>query len=87
MWAAGVRASRLAAGLAERRAELDGEITGDPTTLLELSGLGSFEMAADTSDPTAITDYALERVRRLIGAYAEARTARATPTSPPIACC
>jgi hypothetical protein len=28
-------------------------------------------MPADTSDPTAITDYALERVRRLIGAYAE----------------
>lgn len=28
-------------------------------------------MPADTSDPTVITDYALERVRRLIGAYAE----------------
>ena len=60
-----------AASLAERVAELDGEITGDPTKLLELSGLGSFEMPADTSDPTVITDYALERVRRLIGAYAE----------------
>ena len=63
---------RQAAGaLAERIAELDGAITGDPSLLLELSGLGSFEMPADTSDPTAITDYALERVRRLIGAYAE----------------
>ncbi len=63
---------QAAAALAERIAELDGAITGDPTLLLELSGLGSFEMPADTSDPTAITDYALERVRRLIGAYAEA---------------
>ena len=63
---------RQAAGaLAERIAELDGAITGDPTLLLELSGLGSFGMPADTADPTAITDYALKRVRRLIGAYAE----------------
>jgi ferritin-like protein len=53
-------------------AELDGAITGHPTKLLELSGLGSFEMPADTSDPAAITEYALERVRRVIGAYAEA---------------
>jgi ferritin-like protein len=68
-----VEIHRQAAGaLAERIAELDGAITGDPTMLLELSGLGSFEMPADTSDATAITDYALERVRRLIGAYAEA---------------
>jgi ferritin-like protein len=62
---------QAAAALAERVAELDGAITGDPTKLLELSGLGSFEMPADASDPAAITDYALERVRRLIGAYAE----------------
>ena len=62
---------QAAAALAERIAELDGAITGDPTTLLELSELGSFEMPADTADPTAITDYALKRVRRLIGAYAE----------------
>ena len=63
---------QAAAALAERIAELDGAITGDPTLLLELSGLGSFGMPADAADPTAITDYALERVRRLIGAYAEA---------------
>ena len=60
-----------AAALAERVAELDGAITGDPTKLLELSGLGSFEMPGDTSDPGAITNYALERVRQMIGAYAE----------------
>jgi ferritin-like protein len=76
-----------AASLAERVAELDGEITGDPTKLLELSGLGSFEMPADTSDPTVITDYALERVRRLIGAYARPWPAPATPTSSATACC
>lgn len=29
-------------------------------------------MPAHASDPAAITDYALERVRRLIGAYGEA---------------
>jgi ferritin-like protein len=39
---------------------------------VELSKLGSFELPADSSDPAAITDYALERVRGLIGAYAEA---------------
>jgi ferritin-like protein len=63
---------QAAAALAERVAELDGAITGDPTRLLDLSGLGSFQLPADTSDPAAVTDYALERVRRLIGAYAEA---------------
>jgi ferritin-like protein len=58
--------------LADRVAELDGAITGDPTKLVELSGRGPFDLPADTSDPAAITDYALERVRGLIGAYAEA---------------
>jgi ferritin-like protein len=58
--------------LADRVAELDGAITGDPTKLVELSRLGPFELPADPSDPAAITDYALERVRGLIGTYAEA---------------
>ena len=58
--------------MAERVAELGGAITGDPTKLIELGGLGPFDVSADTSDPTAITDYALEQVRRLISAYAEA---------------
>jgi ferritin-like protein len=58
--------------LADRVAELDGAITGDPTKLVELSKLGPFELPTDTSDPAAITDYALGRVRGLIGAYAEA---------------
>jgi ferritin-like protein len=58
--------------LAERVAELDGAITADPSKLVELSKLGPFELPADTSDPAAITEYALERVRWLIGAYAEA---------------
>ena len=61
-----------AAALAGRVAELDGAITGDPALLVELSGLGAFELAADPSDPAAITDYALERVRGLIGAYGDA---------------
>jgi ferritin-like protein len=39
---------------------------------VELSKLGPFELPADTSDPTAITDYALQRLRGLIGAHAEA---------------
>lgn len=60
------------AALADRVAELNGAITGDPTKVVELSGLGPFELPADTSDPAAITDYALERVRGLIGAYSEA---------------
>jgi ferritin-like protein len=60
------------AALADRVAELDGAITGDPTKVVELSGLGPFELPADTSDAAAITDYALERVRGLIGAYSEA---------------
>jgi ferritin-like protein len=60
------------ADLADRVAELNGAITGDPTKVVELSGLGPFELPADTSDPAGITDYALERVRGLIGAYAEA---------------
>jgi ferritin-like protein len=59
------------AALAGRMAELDGAITGDPTKLVQLSGLGPFELPADTSDPAAITNYALERVRGLIGAYGE----------------
>ena len=58
--------------MADRVAELGGAITGDPTKLIELGGLGPFDVPADTSDPTAITDYALEQVRRLISAYAEA---------------
>jgi ferritin-like protein len=78
---------QASATLADRVAELGGAITGDPTKLVELSGLGPFEMPADTSDPTAITDYALERVRRLIGAYAEILDRPATPTSSPTACC
>lgn len=60
------------AALADRVAELNGAITGDPTKVVELSGLGPFELPANTSDPAAITDYALERVRGLIGAYSEA---------------
>jgi ferritin-like protein len=76
-----------AATLAERVAELDGAITGDPTRLLELSGLGSFEVPADTSDPTAITDYALERARRLIGAYAEAMDRTRDADELTTACC
>jgi ferritin-like protein len=60
------------AALAGRVAELGGAITGDPTKVVELSRPGPFELPADTSDPAAITDYALERVRRLIGAYGEA---------------
>jgi len=63
---------RAGAALADRVAELDGAITGDPTKVVELSALGPFELPADTSDPAAITDYALGRVRGLIGAYAEA---------------
>jgi len=58
--------------LADRVAELDGPITGDPIKLVELSRLDRFELPADTADPAAITDYTLERVRGLIGAYAEA---------------
>jgi ferritin-like protein len=42
------------------------------TKVVELSRLGPFELPTDTSDPAAITDYALERVRGLIGAYGEA---------------
>ena len=53
-------------------AELGGAITGDPTKVVELSRLGPFELPADTSDPAAITDSALQRVRGLIGAYGEA---------------
>jgi hypothetical protein len=33
--------------------------------------LGPFRLPAETSDPAAITDYALERVRGLIGIYGE----------------
>jgi hypothetical protein len=67
------------AALAVRVAELGG--AGDPTELVELSRLGPFELPADTSNPAAITDYALERVRGLIGAYGEAlgRTSRWRP--------
>jgi ferritin-like protein len=63
---------QAAAALAGRVAELDGAITGDPSLLIEVSGLSAFELPADPSDPAAITDYALERVRELIGAYGEA---------------
>jgi ferritin-like protein len=63
---------QAAAALAGRVAELDGAITGDPSLLIEVSGLSAFELPADPSDPAAITDYALERVRGLIGAYGEA---------------
>jgi ferritin-like protein len=60
------------AALAGRVAELGGAITADPTQFAERSGLGPFQLPADTSDPAAITDYALERVRGLIGIYGEA---------------
>jgi ferritin-like protein len=63
---------QAAAALAGRVAELDGAITGDPALLVKLSALAEFELAADPSDPAAITDYALERVRGLIGAYGDA---------------
>lgn len=63
---------QASAALADRVAELGGAITGDPTAVVELSGLGPFELPADTSDPATITDYALERVRALIGAYGDA---------------
>lgn len=63
---------RAAAALAGRVAELGGAITGDPTKVVGLSRLGPFELPADASNPAAITDYALERVRALIGAYGEA---------------
>jgi ferritin-like protein len=58
--------------LADRVAELDGAITGDPIKLVELSRLDRFELPADTAVPAAITDNTLERMRGLIGAYAEA---------------
>jgi ferritin-like protein len=76
-----------AAGLAERIAELDGAITGDPSTLLERAGWARSRCPPTTSDPTAITDYALERVRRLIAPMPRPWIARATPTSSPTACC
>jgi ferritin-like protein len=62
---------QAAAALAGRVAELDGAITGDPALLVELSGLGAFEPPGDTSDPVAITGYALERARAPVGAYGE----------------
>jgi ferritin-like protein len=46
---------RASAALAGRVAELAGAITGDPTKLVELSGLGPFELPAETSDPAAVT--------------------------------
>jgi ferritin-like protein len=60
------------AALAGRVAELGGAISSDPTQVVELSRLGPFALPANTSDAAAITDYALERVRGLIGAYSEA---------------
>jgi hypothetical protein len=65
------RASRARTRSGERIAQLDGEATGDPTSLLERSLFRGFELPTKYTDIAEIMRIGLDHVRSLIRAYGE----------------
>ena len=57
--------------LADRIGELGGEVTTDPTLFVERSPLEEFSLPASNSEVGIILGFVLERIRMIIGEYAE----------------
>src|ERR687898_495721 len=57
--------------LADRIGELGGAVTADPTRFVERSQLGEFSLPSSNSEAGIILGFVLERIRMIIGEYAE----------------
>jgi ferritin-like protein len=62
---------KAARKLADRIGELGGAVSADPTQFVERSPLGEFSLPASNSEVGIILGFVLERIRMIIGEYAE----------------